>query len=95
MKKINLKFILYGMTIFMLSCTQGKKEITDKNVVGTTTSAFKDSTSFTEGTKVFVKPIAQMLIIDSIKNVDSKVQYFISGKVYQAKDLKSLELKDN
>lgn len=31
-------------------------------------------------------PIAQILIIDSIKNVNNKAQYFIRGKEYQAKD---------
>lgn len=93
MNKFNLKYLLYGFTIFLVACNQGEKEITTKSIEGKTTSAFKDSTSFTKGTKVFVKPIAQMLVIDSIKNVDNKAHYFISGKEYLAKDLQSIELR--
>jgi hypothetical protein len=94
MNKYNLKYLLYSFTLLILSCNQGKTEITNQKVAEKKTSYFKDSTSFTEGTKVFVKPIAQMLVIDSIKNVDGKAQYFINGKIYQAKDLHSLEIKE-
>jgi hypothetical protein len=83
-------------SILFISCNQDKDKSssTDTTVkVDESESEFKDSISFKKDVKVFVKPITQILYIDSVTEVNGSSVFYIDGKKYKASDLQSLEPK--
>lgn len=90
MKTIYLSIISLLLLITSLSCNQSNEK---KAVVSSSppVSEFKDSTSFVKGVKVFIRPLAQMKVIENVTLKQGKHYYLIGGKQYEAKDLQSLD----
>lgn len=84
------KIIFAGGLVAFISCNQVKKP-ENTNAILSNKSDFKDSTSFTKGVKVFIKPLAQMNIIENVTIKNGKHYYLIAGKQYEANDLHSLD----
>lgn len=90
MKIKYLPIIFLFLLVAVTGCNQPSKSVSESPLTPSK-SEFKDSTSFVKGVKVFIKPLAQMKVIESVTVKNGKHYYFIGGKQYEAKDLQSLD----